>query len=139
GGDREREASAASYGKHSLLAHSFDSRAEEGDFAAVRPQQAVDDAEEHRLARPAPTHHGQRGATVEIEADPPQHLVRAEGFLHLTQLDEGRSRHRDHQNRIKNSFVRKKSETMTPMATWTTVSVVERPSPSVPPSVASPL
>src|SRR5262249_61537504 len=54
-GALEHEASPPSYGKHSLLAHSFDSRADEGDFAAVRPQQAVDDAEEHRLARPAPT------------------------------------------------------------------------------------
>ena len=35
--------------------------------------------------------------------------------------------------------VGKKSEMITPMATCTTVAVVERPSPSVPPSVAKPL
>ena len=44
-----------------------------------------------------------------------------------------------YQNRISSSLVRKKSEMITPMVTWTTVAVVARPSPSVPPSVVSPL
>ena len=44
-----------------------------------------------------------------------------------------------HQNRMRKSLVRKKSEMITPIATCTTVAVVDRPSPSVPPSVASPL
>ena len=44
-----------------------------------------------------------------------------------------------HQKSMRKSLVRKKSETITPIATCTTVAVVARPSPSVPPSVASPL
>ena len=66
--------------------------------------------------------------------------VAREGLPHVPKLDEGRWSHvATHQNRKRKSLVRKKSETMTPMATWTTVAVVDRPSPSVPPSVASPL
>ena len=44
-----------------------------------------------------------------------------------------------HQKRKRRSLVRKKSEMITPIATCTTVAVVERPRPSVPPSVARPL
>ena len=44
-----------------------------------------------------------------------------------------------HQNSMRKIFVRKKSEMITPMVTCTTVEVVARPSPSVPPVVESPL
>ena len=44
-----------------------------------------------------------------------------------------------HQKTMRNSLVRKKSETMTAMVTCTTVAVVARPRPSVPPSVLSQL
>jgi hypothetical protein len=40
---------------------------------------------------------------------------------------------------MRKNLVRKKSDTMTPMVTCTTVAVVARPSPSVPPSVLRPL
>ena len=46
---------------------------------------------------------------------------------------------RPYQKRTSKSLVRKKSEMITPIATCTTVAVVDRPRPSVPPVVTSPL
>src|SRR5262249_34399734 len=84
--------------------------------------------------------HGQRGAFVQGEADPAQDLIVIEGLPDLRELDHRLRWHgARHQNRNSSSLVRKKSEMITPMATCTTVAVVDRPRPSVPPSVARPL
>ena len=138
-GALEHEARAAPQRQHRLLAHALDPRAEEQHFPGVRPDESVGDAQEHGLARAAAAHDGERGALVEGDAHAAQHLVVLERLPHVPQLDDRRRHRPRHQNRKRKSFVRKKSEMITPIATCTTVAVVDRPSPSVPPSVASPL
>src|ERR1051326_68920 len=102
--------------------------------------EAVDETEEHGLARSAAAHHDQPLALVETEADPLQHFDGLEALVHVIDFhDRALGRHRAGQKRMRKSFVRKKSEMMTPIVTCTTVAVVARPSPSVPPSVLRPL
>src|SRR6185436_1621698 len=123
-----------------LLAQIVDARAEEVDLPVIWREQAVADAEQHRLARaaaPLPPH---RRALAERQAQPAQHRLVAEVLPHLAHFHQRLPlAHGHHQKRMRRSLVRKKSETITPIATCTTVAVVERPSPSVPPSVARPL
>ena len=99
----------------------------------------ADDPQQHGLAGAAAAHDGQRRALPQGEAHAAQHLLLLEGLSNVAQLDEGRGHGAHHQKSSSKSLVRKKSETITAMATCTTVSVVERPSPSVPPLVSSPL
>ena len=142
GGALEHEAGALPERQHRFFAHALDVGPEERHLPGVGPDQPVRDAQEHGLARAAPAHDGQRGALAEGQAHALEHRLVPEGLPHLSELDGnlGSGRHGiHHQKRMKKSLVRKKSEMITAMATWTTVSVVERPSPSVPPSVPSPL
>src|SRR5436309_3079882 len=80
-------------GEHGLLAHAIDPGPEEGHLARIGSDEAGDDPQEHGLARSAAAHHRQRGATVELEADAPQHVVGLEGLPDVPQLDEGRRQH----------------------------------------------
>ncbi len=140
GGVLEHVAGAAPHGQDLLLAQIVDARAEEVDLAVVGREETVANTEEHGLARAAPPHHRQRRALAEGQAQPAQHRLGVEGLPHLPHLDQRLPlARRHHQKRIRRSLVRKKSEMITPIATCTTVAVVERPSPSVPPSVARPL
>src|SRR4026209_2108099 len=93
-----------------------------------------------RRTRAAPPPPRQRRALAERQAQPAQHRLVAEVLPHLAHFHQRLAlAHGHHQKRMRRSLVRKKSETITPIATCTTVAVVERPSPSVPPSVARPL
>ncbi len=87
-GPLEDEARALAHGEHRLLAHALDPRAEKRDLASIGPHQSRGDSEEHRLARPAPTHDGQGGPFPELEAHAAQDLLLVEGFPHVAQLDE---------------------------------------------------
>ena len=68
-------------------------------------------------------------------------MIRTEGFLDALEFDDWRllrlSFHSAHQN-IMISLVRKKSEISTAIELTTTVRVVERPTPTVPPVVDRP-
>jgi len=91
------------------------------------------------LAIPA-AHHREDRPLGQRQVDPAQDLLAVERLPHVPKLDErAPGGHVSHQNIRRKSFVMKKSEMITPIATCTTVAVVERPRPSVPPSVASPL
>ena len=136
----EHVARPPAHGQDLLLAQVVDARAEEIHLAVVGREEAVADAEQHGLARAAAPHHGQGRPLAEGQAQPPQYRLGVEGLPHLPHLDQHlplACGH--HQKRMRRSLVRKKSETITPIATCTTVAVVERPKPSVPPSVARPL
>ena len=132
------EAGAPPERQHRFLPQAVDPRAEQEDLAGIRPDEAIGDAQEHGLARAAAAHDGERRALRQGHAHTREHLVVLERLPHVPELDD-RRHPRPHQNRKRKSFVRKKSETITPIATCTTVAVVDRPSPSVPPSVARPL
>src|SRR5439155_1992846 len=110
-----------------------------------------------RLARSRSAQDDHDLAPEHGDVGPAQDLLRAVGFVNLLQLDKrlarrappfrGRSRlgasvgrwSVGHQNANRNSLVRKKSMIKTVMALMTTVTVVDRPTPSAPPEVRNPL
>ena len=98
----------------------------------------------HRLAGAAAAHDHQRLALVERRSDTPRSTSwRLEALAQTSDAastDRASRRGRSHhQKSIRKSLVRKKSEMITPMVTCTTVAVVARPSPSVPPVGAEPV
>src|SRR5205814_10446920 len=127
-------------GQKLFLWQALDALPEEANRAAVRADQTIDQSQQDRLTRSAAAHDDQCLALVETQADALEYVDGLEALVHVDHVHHGvHRRHRAGQKRMRKSLVRKKSDTITPMVTWTTVAVVARPSPSVPPSVLSPL
>src|SRR4029453_11491927 len=121
-----------------LLGQALDGAPEHPESPGVGLDQAGHQAKEDRLAAAAAPHDHQRLALGERERDAAQDVIRVEALVQVDGLDDLLSL--GHKKKgVRNSLVMKKALTMTPMVTCTTVAVVARPRPSVPPSVLSPL
>src|SRR5690606_458820 len=150
----EEHGDLSAHGKELLLRTPHQLLAVEEDRSAVGAEQADQALEQHALARARSADHRERLPTSngKVEAlvddvlaeglpqvlEPNQFLARAgaklvpgEGFE--TGLGGGNV------HRVRRSWVRRRSATSTPTAEMATVSVVARPTPSVPPVVRNPL
>src|SRR5262249_56218567 len=114
----------------------LDGEPEEGEGAGVGSYEPRHVSQQHRLAGSAAAHDDERLAAIELKRYSTQHLSAIERLAQPRDLDHGRCHHQKIMRKI---LVRKKSETITAIVTCTTVAVVARPSPSVPPVVDSPL
>src|SRR3970282_3048048 len=103
----------------------------------LRLKDADKRVQEARVAGPAPPQDGQHPACRDRQIQAPEDLVAVEGLVELMKIN-GTGHHASISSHQKN-FVRKKSEIRIRMAEVTTVAVVARPIPSVPPETSRPL
>src|SRR5262249_33713587 len=130
-------------GEELLLVKTGDLLAVEEDASPVGVHQADQALEEDALPCAGSANDGQGLALVNAEREVVEDHLRTEGLVDALEADEALARVRGLCRRghrmVSKSLVRKKSARQTATEEIATVSVVARPTPSVPPCTCSPL
>jgi len=128
----EEHAHATSHWNERILVEGLEPRTLDLDAAIVGSEEAVQVLQEHALAATATAHQDERLAFGHLEIHAAQHRLRTERLLHALTANDGR------RHVLRKSLVRKKSAIRMAIEIATTVFVVLRPTPAVPPRVIMP-